>query len=135
MVKNSNKTVIRKRVFLFCRGCREINPGKRIKSYTGFLHDNGFVTSRYLSTHITKSAQCKHFYDEHFIDVDNDNDDFHYDYRTSLFYPEEKLPSKKRKHTDISSLGLTRSRIDSTTDSSTFFLSMQRYPPRKKNPI
>ena len=103
-----------------CRGCREINPGKRIKSYTGFLHDNGFVTSRYLSTHITKSAQCKHFYDEHFIDVDNDNDDFHYDYRTSLFYPEEMLPSKKRKHTDISSLGLTRSRIDSTTDSSTF---------------
>ena len=37
-----------------CRGCREINPRKRNKSYTGFLHDNGFVTSRYLSTHITK---------------------------------------------------------------------------------
>ena len=124
MVKNSNKTVIRKRVLLFCRGCREINPGKRIKSYTGFLHDNGFVTSQYLSQHIRKSAQCKHFYDQHFSDVDNDYD-YDYDYRTSLFYPEDLLPSKKRKHTDISSLGLTCSCIDSTIEPSTFSINAE----------
>ena len=52
----------KREVDLWCRGCRQFNNCKKLKTYIGQLYEDGFVTSQGLTAHINANEKCSKVY-------------------------------------------------------------------------